>query len=50
MEPGLRFGTGLMGGDSETANSARRLEELGFDFLSTGEHFMRGDPPTPTSL
>ena len=50
MEPGLRFGTGLMGGDFETANSARRVEELGFDFLSTGEHFMRGDPPTPTSL
>ena len=50
MERDLRFGTGLMGGDSETAISARNLEDLGFDFLSTGEHFMRGDPPTPTSL
>ena len=50
MQRGLRFGAGLMGGDSETANSARSLEDLGFDFLSTGEHFMRGDPPTPTSV
>ena len=46
----LRFGTGLLGGDRETAAQARRLEEMGFDYLSTGEHFMRGSPPTPTSV
>ena len=46
----LRFGTGLMGADSDTARNAARLEGMGFDFLSTGEHFMRGDPPTPTAV
>ena len=50
MAISLRFGTGLMGADSDTAQSAKRLEGMGFDFLSTGEHFMRGDPPTPTAV
>lgn len=42
----LRFG-GIVGG-ADTAESARRLERLGFDFVANGEHLMRGNPPAPT--
>ena len=44
----LRFGIGLTGGAAETAQQARWLEELGYDYLSSGEHYMRGNPPGPT--
>ena len=46
----LHFGSGMIGGDGETASQARWLEELGFEYVSTGEHYMRGNPPTPTSV
>ena len=46
--PDLKFGAGLTGGAAETARQARWLEELGFDYLSSGEHYMRGNPPGPT--
>ncbi len=35
-------------GVSETARQARWMEELGYEYFSCGEHFMRGDPPGPT--
>lgn len=35
-------------GVSETALQARWMEELGYEYFSCGEHFMRGDPPGPT--
>ncbi|MEE2687051.1 MAG: LLM class flavin-dependent oxidoreductase [Chloroflexota bacterium] len=44
----LHFGAGLCLGASETATEARWLEELGYEYLSAGEHFMRGNPPGPT--
>ena len=44
----LHFGAGLALGVSETARQARWMEELGYEYISCGEHFMRGDPPGPT--
>ena len=44
----LHFGAGLCLGASETATEARWLEKLGYEYLSAGEHFMRGNPPGPT--
>lgn len=44
----LHFGASLPGGLGATATGARRLEELGFEYAATGEHFMRGNPPQPT--
>jgi len=44
----LHFGAGLCLGASQTATEARWLEELGYEYLSAGEHFMRGNPPGPT--
>lgn len=46
----LHFGSGMIGGDGETAAQARWLEELGFEYVSAGEHYMRGNPPSPTSV
>ncbi|MFN8558128.1 MAG: LLM class flavin-dependent oxidoreductase [Dehalococcoidia bacterium] len=48
--PELHFGATLSGGMEQTAEQARRLEELGFECATTGEHFMRGNPPTPTPI
>ena len=31
-----------------TAEQARLMEQLGFEYLGAGEHFMRGRPPGPT--
>ena len=45
----LHFGSGLPFGEAETASSARWLEELGYEYLSVGEHFMRGNPPGASS-
>ena len=47
MEP--QFGAGMNLGEAETVSNARQLEALGFDYLSAGEHYMRGNPPQPTS-
>ena len=44
----LHFGAGLALGVHETAKQARWMEELGYEYISCGEHFMRGDPPGPT--
>ena len=44
----LHFGAGLALGVGETARQARWMEELGYEYISAGEHFMRGDPPGPT--
>ena len=46
--PGLRFGTTMPLGEAETAWQARWLESLGFDYVAVGEHFMRGNPPSPS--
>lgn len=40
----LRFG-GVVHG-SQAIETARTLEQLGFDFVADGEHIMRGMPPT----
>ena len=44
----LRFGANLALGTAETASQARWMEELGLEYLSSGEHFMRGNPPGAT--
>ena len=44
----LHFGAGIALGVSETARQARWMEELGYEYFSAGEHFMRGNPPGPT--
>ncbi len=44
----LSFGAGLTSGAAGTARQAWQLEELGYDYLSSGEHYMRGNPPGPT--
>ncbi len=44
----LHFGVALASGAPEVARQARWVEELGFEFLAAGEHYMRGDPPGPT--
>ena len=41
----LHFGANLSLEVAETARQARWMEELGFEYFSAGEHFMRGDPP-----
>ena len=35
-------------GVGETARQARWMENLGYEYFSAGEHFMRGNPPGPT--
>ena len=47
-KPDLHFGAGLTLGAAETNSQARWMEELGYEYLSAGEHFMRGNPPGPT--
>ena len=44
----LHFGATAVLGAAEITAEARWLEELGFEYLSAGEHFMRGNPPGPT--
>ena len=46
--PDLHFGASAVLGAAEIAAEARWLEDLGFEYLSVGEHFMRGNPPGPT--
>ena len=45
----IHFGAALGLGLQETAAEARWLEELGYEYLGSGEHFMRGNPPGPSS-
>ena len=44
----LHFGANLTLEVGETARQARWMEELGYEYFSAGEHFMRGDPPGPS--
>ncbi len=44
----LHFGASAVLGAAEIAAEARWLEDLGFEYLSVGEHFMRGSPPGPS--
>lgn len=48
-QPDLHFGAVFGLGLSETAVEARWLEELGYEYVSMGEHLMRGDPPGESS-
>ena len=45
----VHFGAALGLGIEETAAEARWLEELGYDYVGSGEHFMRGNPPGPST-
>ena len=47
-QPDLHFGASAVLGAAEIAAEARWLEDLGYEYISVGEHFMRGDPPGPT--
>ncbi len=47
-DSGLHFGSSAALGASEIVAEARWLEEMGFEYISVGEHFMRGSPPGPT--
>ena len=46
--PELHFGSSAALGAAEIAAEARWLEELGYEYISVGEHFMRGSPPGAT--
>ena len=46
--PELHFGASVVLGAAEIAAEARWLEELGYEYIAAGEHFMRGNPPGPT--
>lgn len=44
----LQFGASMPLPAARTAEQAQLLEDLEFDYLGAGEHFMRGRPPAPT--
>ena len=46
--PDLHFGIGAALGAAHIASQAKWMEELGYEYFSAGEHFMRGSPPGPT--
>ena len=46
--PELHFGIGAALGAAQTASQARWMGELGYEYFSSGEHYMRGSPPGPT--
>ena len=45
----LRFGISMPFEIEDTVDQARWLEELGFEYLGVGEHFVRGNPPGPAA-
>ena len=47
--PELHFGASMVLGASEAAAEARWLEDLGYEYIAAGEHFMRGNPPGATN-
>ena len=47
-KPDLHFGAALAMDASQVARQARWMEDLGYEYFSAGEHYMRGDPPGPT--
>ena len=44
----LHFGASMALPADRTVEQARLMEDLGFEYLGAGEHFMRGRPPGPT--
>ena len=48
VDQDLHFGANLTLEVGETARQAVWMEELGYEYFSAGEHFMRGDPPGPS--
>ena len=40
----IEFGMSLSGGPEDIIQEANRVENLGFEYISGGEHFMRGSP------
>ena len=44
----LHFGASMALPADRTAEQARLMEELGFEYMGAGEHFMRGRPPGAT--
>ena len=49
MNTKIEFGMSLSGGPEDIISEAKRVENLGFDYISGGEHFMRGSPPSSTN-
>jgi len=49
MNTKIEFGISLSGGPQDIIEEAKRVENLGFDYISVGEHFMRGSPPSETN-
>ena len=49
MNTKIEFGISLSGGPEDIIQEAKRVENLGFEYLSGGEHFMRGSPPSSTN-
>jgi probable F420-dependent oxidoreductase len=47
-QPELHFGASMVLGAAEVVAEARWMEDLGYEYISAGEHFMRGSPPGPT--
>ena len=47
--PELHFGASMVLGAAEAAAEARWMEDLGLEYISAGEHFMRGNPPGATN-
>jgi probable F420-dependent oxidoreductase len=47
-QPELHFGASMVLGAAEVVAEARWMEDLGYEYISAGEHFMRGNPPGPT--
>ena len=47
-QPELHFGASAVLGAAEIAAEAAWMEGLGYEYLSVGEHFMRGNPPGST--
>ena len=49
MNTKIEFGISLSGGPEDIIQEAKRVENLGFEYLYGGEHFMRGYPPSSTN-
>ena len=49
MNTKIEFGMSLSGGPEDIIQEAKRVENLGFEYISGGEHFMRGSPPSSTN-
>ena len=44
----IHFGISLSFEGGEAASQAKRMEDLGFEYVAAGEHYMRGNPPAPS--